>query len=346
MDNIGDFIIWSFNFDSIKRGFPKTRYELILICNQNFSKLAENSGLFSKIIPTDIFKFVKSPVYRFSILRKVKKIGIVDYAINPTYSREFWRSDSVIRAVDAKEKIGLVGDHSNILRCEKIFSDKWYTKLVQIDDLDKNEFQRNIKFTKELFPAQSVEPINSCVSLFSSYINNNITKPYVVLFPGASWPGRQWPVKNFVYLANDLIARGFFCVIAGSINDSAVASEINSCLTHNLLDLTGKTSILELGGLIYGANLLITNETSAAHIGAVLGTPTICIIGGGHFNRFLPYTGYPNLPSIRLIYVKMDCYGCNWNCSQNYSGHGAVPCIHNVSLSQVIHEVDLILNSN
>jgi ADP-heptose:LPS heptosyltransferase len=345
MDNIGDFIIWSFNFDSIRRGFPKTHYELILICNQNCSELANQSGLFSKIIPTDVSRIVKSPIYRFSILRKVKKIGVIDYAINPTYSRELWRSDSIIRAVSAKEKIGLVGDNSNILISEKIISDKWYTKLVEVDGLEKNEFQRNIEFTKTLFPGMSIEPSNSCANLFLPYVNNNIRKPYAVLFPGASWVGRQWIVKNFVNLAKYLMDNGYFCVIAGSLSDSTIANEINSSLFPTLLNLTGKTSILELGGLVDGADLLVTNETSAAHIGAAVGTPTICIIGGGHFGRFLPYKGYLNLSSMRLAYEKMDCYGCNWNCSQDYSGYGPVPCIAKISVSKVIQEIDLLLKS-
>ena len=343
MDNIGDFIIWSFNFNSIAIGFPKVNYELILICNQNFSKLAEQSGLFSKIIPIDVSRFVKSPLYRYSVIRKVKKIGIVDCAINPTYSRDFWRSDSIIRAVIAKKKIGLVGDQTNILRCEKKFSDRWYTKLVRIDDSDENEFQRNIKFTRELFPCLSVEPSNSYANLFLPYVNKDIRKPYVVLFPGASWVGRQWPVKNFINLANKLMAKGYFCVIAGSISDSTIANEINSSLFPKLLDLTGRTSILELGGLIYGADLLITNETSAAHIGGAVGVPTVCIVGGGHFGRFLPYSGGVDLPAMRMAYAKMSCYGCNWNCNQGYVGVGSVPCISGVTVSQVMSEIDVLL---
>ena len=346
LDNIGDFIIWSLFFPSIRRCFKSNDEELVLICNQSVAKIAEQSAIFSRVIPVDVKKFVKSPLYRFSILREVKINGPYRSVINPTFSREVWKSDSIIRAAQAKEKIGFFGDYANILRFEKNISDKWYTKLVKIDDAVDNELQKNMEFMKALFPHLQSLPACFLPDLFPQYFNSRISCPYVVIFPGASWPGRQWPTSNFEALVDNLTNRGYFCVVAGSASDSSLAKEMNVGLNSLFLDLTGKTSIMELGGLIQGATLLITNETSAAHIGSATGTPTICIIGGGHFGRFLPYIGLKNPPPMKMVYVKMDCFGCNWNCTQGYSGVGPVPCVDGITISQVMREVDDLLISN
>jgi ADP-heptose:LPS heptosyltransferase len=132
-------------------------------------------------------------------------------------------------------------------------------------------------------------------------------------------------------------------VIAGSKSESNLASEIINKVGRNIVDLTGKTTILELGGLIKGADLLISNETSAAHIGMATRTPTVCIIGGGHFDRFLPYGGIKNSPPLSLAYLKMDCYGCNWSCTEDYSGNGPVPCISRVTIKEVMKKIELLL---
>ena len=50
-----------------------------------------------------------------------------------------------------------------------------------------------------------------------------------------------------------------------------------------------KTNINELIEAIRDAEFLITNETSAVHIAESVTTKSFCILGGGHFGRFLPY---------------------------------------------------------
>ncbi len=41
--------------------------------------------------------------------------------------------------------------------------------------------------------------------------------------------------------------------------------------------------------MISETELLISNDTSAIHIAAAVGTPFICISNGSHFGRFHPY---------------------------------------------------------
>ena len=56
------------------------------------------------------------------------------------------------------------------------------------------------------------------------------------------------------------------------------------------------------------ASLIIGNETGLTHLGYLSGVPTVCILGGGHFSRFLPWKEFDDI--VKCVYNKMDCFQC------------------------------------
>jgi ADP-heptose:LPS heptosyltransferase len=75
--------------------------------------------------------------------------------------------------------------------------------------------------------------------------------------------------------------------------------------------LAGKTDLLQLAAIFKHSVLYIGSETGPLHLAVAVGTPTVCILGGGHFGRFYPYG---DLRKHRAVFQKMDCYHCNWEC--------------------------------
>ena len=65
-------------------------------------------------------------------------------------------------------------------------------------------------------------------------------------------------------------------------------------------DMTGKTTLPQLAKLISLSKILISNETSAVHFAAAVGTPFVCLSNGNHFGRFNPYPKEMNVKSIYL----------------------------------------------
>ena len=59
--------------------------------------------------------------------------------------------------------------------------------------------------------------------------------------------------------------------------------------SDRIIDLTAKTSLVELVKLISSSSLLIGNDTGAIHIGVASNVKTICISNGNHYGRFVPY---------------------------------------------------------
>ena len=110
--------------------------------------------------------------------------------------------------------------------------------------------------------------------------------------------------------------------------------------------LVGKTNINELIEVIRGAEFLITNETSAVHIAESVTTRSFCILGGGHFERFLPYNKNQINSVSKSIYKKMDCFNCKWNCKFIDAKSVVYPCIDNITVSDVMSEIDLYMQSH
>jgi len=160
---------------------------------------------------------------------------------------------------------------------------------------------------------------------------------YFILFPGASWHGRQWPVQRFANVLKQIHRRyGLRAVLCGSPADRGLCEGVaceSGIAGHNF---AGQTTLAELTELIRGAKLLIGNETSAVHLAAAVGTPAVCILGGGHFGRFMPYP--ETLVGVKpLVAVhQMPCFGCNWHCDQPHDPVGPVPCVLKISVALVM----------
>ncbi|WP_428375959.1 glycosyltransferase family 9 protein [Lichenicoccus sp.] len=102
--------------------------------------------------------------------------------------------------------------------------------------------------------------------------------PYALLVPGAAphRPAKRWPAARFAELAGLLWARGLRPVVVGAGGDAPLAQVIlRAC--PQALDLTGQTSLLELGGVAARAALAVGNDTGPMHLAAAMGARCIVL---------------------------------------------------------------------
>jgi ADP-heptose:LPS heptosyltransferase len=77
-------------------------------------------------------------------------------------------------------------------------------------------------------------------------------------------------------------------------------------------------------------------DSSPAHLAVAVNTPTVCVIGGGHYKRFFPY-GDPKL--FRAATEELDCFYCDWKCK-----FGTPFCVQDIPVSTAIREIDELMN--
>jgi heptosyltransferase-1 len=105
-------------------------------------------------------------------------------------------------------------------------------------------------------------------------------QPQAVLHPGARWSTKLWPTDHWARLAEWLVRdKGFQVVITGSPGDRDLTAEIVAQAGVPLINLAGRTSLVELAALLQQARLAVTTDTGPMHLAAALGTPVVALFG-------------------------------------------------------------------
>lgn len=335
LDAIGDFILWLDSAQHFRKLYPDKK--IILLGNKAWTDLAKNFPYWDEVWPLDRQKFNRNLLYRLDFLRKVREAGF-DVVIQPTYSREFLCGDAIVRISGARTRVGSIGDCSNIRPLEKKISDHFYTRLIPADPHLLMGLKRNAEFMCGL--GISMKAGLPDLSLAIKGVKNPLDNlsDYYVLFPGASWSGRQWPITSFAVLADKIYRRyGLIAVVCGSPAEQGLAEALVTHISIPVMNMTGKTNLVELAVIVKNASFLVGNETSAIHFAAAVSTLAFCLLGGGHYGRFLPYDieSKTEKPLPVSIIHKMDCFGCNWQCRYFIKDGDPVPCIEKISVDEV-----------
>jgi ADP-heptose:LPS heptosyltransferase len=338
VDNIGDFILWLDGARAIRNRYPRTDYHVTLIASTKWSRFAESSALFDEVIAVDMDRFFSDPRYRRATCREVARRRF-ETTINPTYSRSMWGDDFLVKATGASMSIGHAGDRSNASDYGQWITNRWYGELVSGAGGATHELEKNWLFAKRFDPR--------AVLRYPKLEPGMIRRPrwlpddnrYFVLFPGAAWPIKLWPVERFGEIAARVHAKtGWAGIVCGGASDSSTAQQLIACAKDiPIKDACAQTTLPELAGVIADAKLMVTNDTSAAHLAAALCTPAVAILGGGHFGRFLPYPTEcePANGTLRVAYHAMPCYQCNWRCVHARRPNDPGPCIAWVTVDDV-----------
>jgi heptosyltransferase-2 len=132
------------------------------------------------------------------------------------------------------------------------------------------------------------------------------TKPLVLLCPGSvNSRAKRWPAERYAALADQFADTGATVALIGAASELDVSETVAAMTRRPPLVLTGQTSVSEVMALISIADVLITNDTGPAHIGAAVGTPTLVIFGPTN-----PLTTHPFGPAGEIIRQPPECAPC------------------------------------
>jgi len=341
-DGIGDFVMWLDTAKEYRKLYPNDKYKIVLVGNALWCGLAEMLPYWDEVFPVNVKQFKTFSDYRRDILNQIQDLG-AQIAIQPTYSRELYHGDSLIRASCALHKVSSEGDMSNRNWLKKNIADRWHTNLIPAATETMTELERNEEFFQGFSGKQyTIHYPKLMFPKVSSTIKWSNRK-YYVLFPGVSSALRQWPVGSFTEIANRIYDEtGLIGILDGAQNEKHFSQSIQST-SRAPLEWAG-TRLEELPQLLKYAKFVVTGETSAVFIAAAVETPVICVLGGAYFGRFLPY---PELTGqeivLKTVSYPMPCFGCNAECIYPLQKNEPAPCVSNISVDAVWEKVRPLL---
>jgi hypothetical protein len=314
---------------------------------------------FDEVVAIDIKKFQRNLIYRVRFLLKLSHRKF-EQIINPVYSRDFFVQDTLVFNIKSNIKIGSKGDYSNTdntlsglsknLICYssnlKRRADKWYSILINNINHPVMELIQNANYIRMYldtnFQSQLPEiPFSFPPSPFLP------VEEYVVLFIGASTYRKYWRMDNYTKIIQHISTPSV--VLCGGKNDAPVPDTMIEVWSQKkkIINLIGKTNLMDLFSLIEKAKYIVTNDTSASHITVAVRTPSVCLLGGGHFGRFHPYQveclseeDKKYLP--KVVYNQMDCFNCNTHCKYIKDKYTIWPCIDSITAVQVLEKIQEI----
>lgn len=134
-------------------------------------------------------------------------------------------------------------------------------------------------------------------------------KLWFALAPGASYgDAKLWWPDRFSAVATRIAAEfGAQVIILGSSSDSGTASRIALNAKADVIDLTGKTTLLEAMGFLRHSRVLLTNDSGLMHVAAALGVPLVAIFGSTDPVRTGPF-GDPGITTV--LEATVECHPC------------------------------------
>lgn len=335
LDAIGDFVVWSDAARVLAKHYSDRGVRVTLLANGAWAEWATDFGIADRVWSIDRRRFRKDLRYRWRWLARIRRAGF-DIAIEPCRSRVFLVGDSVMKATGATERLGWAGDAVNTPPSLQRWSDRWFTRLVPASG-QQMELRANAEFARAagVRDCQARMPRIPDAAIRESC--EPFPQPYAVLFPGASSPGRVWPAEKMAEVGRRLIDAGLHLVVAGGPDDRTRVEGLER-LGLRFTNLAGRTTLSELAAVLRSSRVVVTNDTSAAHIGAGVDARVVCVLGGGQFGRFMPYdveVRDPQRPLPVAVHMSMPCFGCDWVCIFPHRPDEAMKCVRDIGVDAV-----------
>lgn len=343
-DGIGDFVIFSAVLEKYKELYPE--YKIDLLCHPYVKDLAQCVPFIDRIFCIDRDKFLRKRSLVYALVSLIKFMQYkYDEVIYPVYSRTM-RYDLIAILIKAKKKVAFSKNNFSGSNNKRDKENKYFTNIIEGEKQEKLEIERNVEFVNKLganFGEDTVKPkIWFCDKDDAEFqrISKEYTiarKMYIAISPGAGNQVRYWQSEKWVELIKLITGKypKYKIALLGYGKDiipiDGILEMLDGRNKGKVVNLYGKTRMRILAKIIQNAKLFIGTESGAVHIAAAVGTPNICLMGGGYFGRFYPYG---DLSKNRIVYKKMDCYGCEWRCK-----YDTPKCIKEISVDNVWKEV-------
>jgi heptosyltransferase-1 len=178
------------------------------------------------------------------------------------------------------------------------------------------------------FPMDIVVPEQIHENMDDKLAATGVHQPFAVICPFTTRPQKHWFDDRWRELVRCLVEeRGLQVLMLGGPDDRSRAKHIADGIT-GLIDLTGKTALIEAAAVIAKAQALIGVDTGLTHLGIAMKTPTLALFGSTR-----PYLD-AGVDYAKVLYQQLPCSPCR----RRPSCDGEFTCMK-------LHTVDTVLSA-
>jgi ADP-heptose:LPS heptosyltransferase len=341
MDGIGDMILFRRTLEDYAEAFGVEKSDITVLGCESWGPIAAEVFAGYRLMVIDEHVFARQPIYRFRIGMMVRQLAPA-ITICDSYLRRAMMADSLVWMAGAPKSISSLPFINEPTRTEFTYYLSQVDQVIDTGPYPTHEILRHYRFLSDITGTE-ITPKPPKIFWRDQAPPLSVTAPYVVLNPGSNEYGRRWPFENYLDVAEQLVASGYQVVIVGGPGERAGDHRARFGDDARIIDLIGKTTVPELLDVLKHAACVISNDTGPAHLSIALETPTVVIVGGGHFGSFVPYPEEVRPPFVKFAFEEMSCYHCFWRCPKRDSKFEVFPCVSAVAVDAVLaHAKELL----
>ena len=334
---IGDWITLLPSIVLLRSEFPKSKYTIFAIVDEQWAPAVELNGNIDYVVPVNRKKYGKNILYRVKINFYIKNL-FIDKIFDFALFRRLSIGDSIVRASGASIRIGYMPqpDQPNELR----IGDSLFTTLIEDTKWEEHEIIRSARLL-------SLNQHHITTTNWTPRLELNTSSKKNKQFlccPGASVNARKWDPKKFAEVAKHIYLKtGWQPILVGSKADYAAIAAVlaqSSSLPWEVHD--GSLGLLEYINLVSASNFIICNDSGPMHIGPAVQTYTVAIVPGAEFTAYSRYPSPNNF--LKVVHSDSSCFNCRWNCKYEWNNQTEAPCVEFVDAHAVTGCVDEVIH--
>ena len=344
MDGIGDMVLFRRTLDHYGDVFGVERSDITVLGCVSWGAVADEVFAGYRVRVIDEHAFARKPLYRFRVSLWVRGLAPA-VAVCDSYFRRALMADSLVWVSAAPRQVVSLPYISEPTRSEFNYYLSQASEIIATGPYPTHEVVRHSRFVSAL-AGRELPPEAPRIAWRDASPPIEAGPPYVVLNPGSNEPGRRWPFSAYLGVARRLLGEGYRVVLVGSAMEKPDPDRLRALAREvGVVDLIGRTTLPVLMDVMKGAAAVLSNDTGPAHVSIALGTPTVVVVGGGHFGSFVPYPEDATPANARFVYERMECYHCFWRCHKRATKHDVFPCVDGVSEERVWGALDEVLGA-
>lgn len=265
-DRFGEFLLIMPALRALKETFTNAR--VIAVVKPFVKELAENIPFIDEIIEWDQTKHSLSDKLRFIKLLRKKKIDIA-VMLNPSKGFNIF---SYLAGIPVRlgydRKWGFLLTHK--MKDRKYLGERHEAEY----NLELVSLIGAVTQDKSLIFPIDDRRINDLCADFNITGYDNL----IALHPWTSDPAKQWPLDSFRKLTERLIKElDLTVLIVGGKEELIKSKELFKGIDANLINLTGKTTLIQLGALLKKCKMIISGDSGPVHLASAVGTKVLAI---------------------------------------------------------------------